>query len=223
MVVCSHTIEHFMSEWSIYDPPTTPGSELIVEDSERHESPFVAFPSKSFWNGSVTGEVDMVPILSASSNREHDVAVVELGGGEMRRPFAAVPLDIQRPAIGDVVQFAGLYQNPEPPVDRHGYPLGFRLVRGSARVVALCPQGFLIDFPVIRGMSGSGVCNEQGLLQGIIIERWELERSARLVGIQKVLGLVAYSEWVVEEYYHLLDKAKQRIATGGFPWGGREL
>ena len=172
--------------------------------------------------GAMQGEIDSIPVLAASSNREHDVAVVELGGGGLRRPFPAVPITAECPAIGDVVQFAGLYQDPEPPVDRHGYPLGFRLIRGSVPVVALRPEGFLIDYPVIKGMSGSGVCNQRGSLQGIIIERWEPERSARLVGIQKVLGLVAYAEWIVEEYYELLDKVKQRIAMGGLPWGGRE-
>jgi hypothetical protein len=198
-----HTLQNFQATWSPFEIPSAPGTELMIDDAERHERPFFAFPTRAIWEGFSEWEADVIPMRYANGNPERDVAVVKLGDPRERGVLPFVSIASEVPRVGETVSFAGLYQAAERRVDAHGYLSGVQLIQKAVEVIDVRPEGFIIDYEVRGGMSGSGVCNSRGALVGVISERWEPLRSARLLGINRAVGLVRYAQWVVEEYHIL--------------------
>lgn len=221
VATCCHTLVNFFNQWSPYSIPRRPDVREVIVDAEPHERPFFFFPSESLWDQpGKSHEARVYPMMSFQADREQDVAVVELGGEGADRPLPFVPIARNRPIVGDTVQFAGYLQGADTLFDSEGNVLGWRMTREVVKVVACHPEGFLIDFPVVRGMSGSGVCDQKGALLGIVCEHWPAKVAAQRVGIERPLGLVAYAELLIPQYQVLRASAIERKGNGELPWCG---
>lgn len=221
VATCCHAIEGFLQRWSPHVIPTGPNVEEAIEDAELNERPYFFFPSSFAWQQSTEAHEGIVyPMLSSQGDRLQDVAVVELGGSGADRPLPFVPIATQPPKIGDTVCYAGFYQGHDMLLDPEGNLLRWQVTRETVTVAACQPTGFLIDYPVRPGMSGSGVCDYNGALLGIICEHWPPALAAERVSIEKPLGLVAYAHWLIPQYQVLRSKAADRAAVGELPWCG---
>jgi hypothetical protein len=221
VATCCHTLVNFLERWNPYGISKGPNVRDVIADAERYERPFFMFPSRYAWQNSPEAhEVGVYPMLSFQADRLQDVAVVELGGGRMDRPLPFVSIARNPPNVGDSVQYAGHFQGSETVFDPEGNVLGWSMSHETVSVVACRPEGFLIDYPVRPGMSGSGVCNSAGSLVGIICEYWPPELAAQRVGLKRPLGLAAYAQWLVPQYVVLRSEARARADSGELPWCG---
>jgi hypothetical protein len=218
VATCCHTLINFFERWSPYAVPKGPDVKEVIEDAERHERPWFFFPSKFAWQPSGrTHEGGAYPMLSFQADRLLDIAVVELGGSGVDRPLPFVRIARFPAEVGDKVRFAGFYDSGVLK-DRDGYLRGWPMCKDEASVICSTPNGFLIDYPVRRGMSGSGVFNGEGGLVGIIVEYWSPEFAAKQVGIEKSLGLCANAHLLIPQYQKLRLEAEARAADGDLPW-----
>jgi hypothetical protein len=158
-------------------------------------------------------------MLSFQGDREQDIAVVELGGAGLDRPLPFTAIGRRSPEIGDMVRFAGC-QDTGALKDKEGYLLGWSMPQVEAKVVACVTDGFLIDYPVRKGMSGSGVFNSSGALVGLVVEHWSSALALHRVGVERPLGFCASALLLIPQYQKLRSEAETRAKSGELPWCG---
>lgn len=222
VATCCHTLVNFLRAWNPHDLPRGPDTKVVIEDAEPQERPAFSFLSREAFSGlPAECESKGLFMLSFQANPVQDIAVVELGGTSEARPLPYVAkISSKPPMIGERVEFAGHFQGSEVLYDQEGNVKGWPLVNDSATVVACLPDGFVFDYPVRPGMSGSGICNQTGTLVGIVVESWPAEHAAQRIGLKKSLGFAAYAQWLIPQYRALRSAAENRVAYGELPWCG---
>lgn len=224
IATCCHTLSNFFQAWSPFEIPRGPDIHLVIEDAERQERPFCFFLAGLDWqNPTGESEASVYPMLSSQADSKQDVAVIELGGGAVDRQLPFVNIARSYPEAGETIQFAGFLRNSETQFDSEGNIVAWRMIHETATVLSCEPEGFLIDYPVSNGMSGSGVCNQQGALLGLIKEVWHPNHAAERVGVDRAVGLVGYARWLIPQYLKLRSEAAYRVAAGDLPWCGEKF